>query len=100
MTSSLLRLGTRSAPAREGARFSRSLVRSDKILLQNGAILRNTLRMLNRQTPSVGNAVQSSETMRNSLGVNYKSAALNQLSYVGEKERLNVTRVTTLKRKR
>jgi len=40
-----------------------------KILLQNGAILRNTLRMLNRQTPSVGNALQSSETMRNLLGL-------------------------------
>jgi len=48
---------------------SRSFLRSAKILMQNGAILRNTLRMLNRQTPSVGNAVQSSETMRNSLGV-------------------------------
>jgi hypothetical protein len=33
--------------------------------------------------PSVGNAVQSSEMMRNSLGLNYKSAALNQLSYAG-----------------
>jgi hypothetical protein len=32
--------------------------------------------MLNRQIPSVGNAVQSSEMMRNSLGLNYKSAAL------------------------
>jgi len=28
------------------------------------------------KTPSVGNAVQSSEMMHNSLGVNYKSAAL------------------------
>jgi hypothetical protein len=27
--------------------------------------------------------MQSSETLRNSLGVNYKSAALNQLSYAG-----------------
>jgi hypothetical protein len=32
------------------------------------------LRTLIRQTPSLGNAVQSSETMRNSLGLNYKSA--------------------------
>ena len=39
--------------------FSRSFLRSAKILLQNGATLRNTLRMLNRQIPSVGNAVQS-----------------------------------------
>jgi hypothetical protein len=28
------------------------------------------------ELPSVGNAVQSSETIRNSLGLNYKSAAL------------------------
>jgi hypothetical protein len=28
------------------------------------------------ELPSVGNAVQSSEMMRNSLGLNYKSAAL------------------------
>ncbi len=35
------------------------------------------------ELPSIGNAVQSSETMRNSLGLNYKSAALNQLSYAG-----------------
>jgi hypothetical protein len=27
--------------------------------------------------------MQSSETLRNSLGLNYKSAALNQLSYAG-----------------
>ena len=39
--------------------------------------------MRNRQIPSLGNAVQSSEKMRNSLGLNYKSAALNQLSYAG-----------------
>jgi len=37
--------------------FSRSFLRSAKILMQNCAILRNALRMLNRQTPSVGNAV-------------------------------------------
>jgi hypothetical protein len=35
------------------------------------------------ELPGVGNAVQSSETLRNSLGLNYKSAALNQLSYAG-----------------
>ena len=39
--------------------------------------------MLNRENPSVGNIVQSSEMMRNSLGLNYKSAAVNQLSYAG-----------------
>jgi hypothetical protein len=32
---------------------------------------------------SVGNPVQRSENIRNSLGSNYKSAALNQLSYAG-----------------
>ena len=56
--------------------FSRSFLRSAKILLQNGAILRNTLRMLNLQTPSVGNAVQRSENIGNSLGLNYESPAL------------------------
>ena len=55
--------------ARRGT-FSRSFLRSAKFLVQNRAILRNTVRMLNRQTPSLGNAVQSSETMRNSLGLN------------------------------
>jgi hypothetical protein len=51
-------------------KFLRSVLRSAEILLQNGAILRNTLRMLNRQIPSVSNAVQRCETMRNSLGLN------------------------------
>jgi hypothetical protein len=35
------------------------------------------------ELPSLGNAVQSSEMMRNSLGLNYKSAALDQLSDAG-----------------
>ena len=35
------------------------------------------------ELPSVGNAIQSSETLRNSLGLNCRSAALNQLSYAG-----------------
>jgi hypothetical protein len=50
-----------------------------EILLQNDANRRKAMRMA--ELPSVGNAVQSSEMMRNSLGLNYKSAALNQLSY-------------------
>ena len=50
--------------------FSRSFLRSAKILLQNCAILRNALRKRNYELPSVSNAVQSSETLRNSLGVN------------------------------
>jgi hypothetical protein len=56
--------------------FSRSFLRSAKILLQNDAILCNAARMLNRRIRSVGNAVQSSEMMRNSLGLNYESPAL------------------------
>jgi hypothetical protein len=52
-------------------------------LLQNGAILRNALRKRNYEIPSVSNDMQSSETLHNSLGLNYKSAALNQLSYAG-----------------
>jgi hypothetical protein len=51
-------------------KFLRSVLRSIKILLQNGAILRNKLRMVNRQIPGASNAVQNSETMCNSLGVN------------------------------
>jgi len=51
--------------------------------MQNRATLRNALRKRNYQLPSVNNDMQSSETLRNSLGVNYKSAALDQLSYAG-----------------
>lgn len=50
--------------------FLRSVLRSSKILLQNRAILRNTLRMLNRQILGAGNAVQRCEKLRNSLGLN------------------------------
>jgi hypothetical protein len=51
--------------------------------MQNRAILRNALRKRNDELPSVSNDMQRSETLRNSLGLNYKSAALNQLSYAG-----------------
>jgi len=51
--------------------------RSGKILMQNCAILRNALRKLNYESPGVSNDMQSSETLRNSLGLNYKSAALS-----------------------
>ena len=51
--------------------------------MQNRAILRNALRKRNDELPSVSNDMQSSETLRNSLGLNYKSAALDQLSYAG-----------------
>ncbi|PYK18435.1 MAG: hypothetical protein DME55_06720 [Verrucomicrobia bacterium] len=60
----------------KGPKFHGLFLRHEKFLLQNRAIVRNTLRILNRQIPSVNNAVQSSEMMRNSLGLNYKSAAL------------------------
>ena len=60
--------------------FLRSLLRSGKILMQDCATLRNALRKRNYEIPSVSNDMQSSETLRNSLGLNYKS---NQLSYAG-----------------
>jgi hypothetical protein len=44
--------------------------------MQNRAILRNALRKRNDELPSVSNDMQSGETLRNSLGLNYKSAAL------------------------
>src|SRR5215510_6484842 len=44
--------------------------------MQNRATLRNALRKRNDELPSVSNDMQSSETLRNSLGLNYKSAAL------------------------
>jgi hypothetical protein len=52
-------------------------------LTQNRATLRNALRNRNYELPGVSNDMQSSETLRNSLDLNYKSAALNQLSYAG-----------------
>jgi len=51
--------------------------------MQIRAILRNALRKRNQEWSSVSNDMQSRETLRNSLGLNYKSAALNQLSYAG-----------------
>ena len=71
--------------AREGlpVSFSRSFLRSEDFWLQTSAILRNALRKRNDELPSVSNDMQNSETLRNSLGLNYKSAALNQLSYAG-----------------
>jgi hypothetical protein len=65
--------------------FLRSILRSGKIWLQNRAILRNALRKRNDELPSVSNDMQSSETLRNSLGLNYKSAALS-----GETDRCKI----------
>ena len=44
--------------------------------MQNRATLRNALRKRNYELPSVSNDMQSSETLRNSLGLNYETAAL------------------------
>jgi hypothetical protein len=49
--------------------------------MQNCAILRNALRRRNYESPGVSNAMQSSETLRNSLGLNYKSAALSDFIF-------------------
>jgi hypothetical protein len=68
---------------RETPELSRSVLRSEDFWLQNSAILRNALRKRNYELPSVSNDMQSSETLRNSLGSNYKSAAL-PLSYAGK----------------
>jgi hypothetical protein len=65
------------------AEFSTVVSTVGQIFGANCAILRNTPRKRNDELPSGSNGVQSSETMRNSLGLNYKSAALNQLSYAG-----------------
>jgi hypothetical protein len=51
--------------------------------MRNRATLRNALRKRIYELPSVSNDMQSSETLRNLFGLNYKSAALNQLSYAG-----------------
>jgi hypothetical protein len=52
-------------------------------LLHNCAIQRNAARISLASIISEKRAAQNSPTMRNSLGLNYKSAALNQLSYAG-----------------
>src|SRR5215813_10220098 len=55
--------------------FLRSVLRAEENLLQNCAIRRNAPRKQNEELHSGSNAMQSSETIRNSLGLNYKSAA-------------------------
>ena len=44
--------------------------------MQNCATLRNAPRKRNCELPSISNDMQSSETLRNSLGLNYESPAL------------------------
>src|SRR5438552_6465730 len=67
--------------------FLRSVLRSGKILMQNCATLRNAPRKRDYELPSVSNDMQSSETLRNSLGLNLQISRSNQLSYVGKMRR-------------
>ena len=56
--------------------------------MQNRAILRNALRKQNYELPSVSNNMQSSEPLRNSLGLTYESPALTaelQARIIGER---------------
>ena len=66
--------------AREGTRFSWWLLRSANFLLQKCAVLCNTARIRFPETPSICNGAQACENVRNSLGLNYKSAALSILA--------------------
>src|SRR5262249_61780318 len=66
-----------------GAPFHGRFLRSDKILLQNSAILRNAVRTSLPLVSSEKHAAQYPEKLRKKLSLNYKSAALNQLSYAG-----------------
>jgi hypothetical protein len=63
-----------------GEIFYGLFLRSGKILLQNGAILRNTAQTALVRITYEKHAMQRYENLRNSLGLNYKSAALDQLS--------------------
>ena len=67
-------------PATAAGKFSDVVSRlfygRGEILMQNSAIVRKELRKRDVELPSVSNDMQSSETLHNSLGVNYKSAAL------------------------
>ena len=51
--------------------------------MRNHATLRNALRKPNYELPSVSNDMQSSETLRNSLGFELQISCSNQLSYAG-----------------
>jgi len=55
--------------------------------MQNCATLRNAPRKRDYELPSVSNDMQSSETLRNSLGLNLQISRSNQLSYVGKMRR-------------
>jgi hypothetical protein len=64
-----------SARGKEIRSFHGRFLRSKKIWLQNHATLRNAPRKRNHKLAGVSNDVESNETLRNSLGLNYKSAA-------------------------
>jgi hypothetical protein len=66
----------REATLAVGQDFSRSVPRSSEILLQNNAMLRNAAQIGFVPSTYEKQAVQRSENIRNSLGSNYKSAAL------------------------
>ena len=53
-----------------GQFFHGLFLRRENFWLQNVATLRNALRKRNDELPSVSNDMQSSETLRNSLGLN------------------------------
>ena len=55
-----------------------------KILLQSCAILPHTVRTGLNIFPYEKHAMRRNENPRNSLGSNYKSAALDQLGYAGQ----------------
>jgi len=81
--SRLLRRLAEQSHTREKKLFSRSLLRSAKILLQNRAIECNAMRTSFRMVVSEKHAAQGHEKLRKRPSLNYKSAALDQLSYAG-----------------
>jgi len=60
-----------------------SFLRSENFLLRNSAIRAMRCKTHSLGLPMIRNAAQRCENLCNSLGLNYKSAALNQLSYAG-----------------
>jgi hypothetical protein len=65
------------------AKISRSLLRSGNFFLQKYANLRHAPQDRIVRYLSEKQAAQNREKLRNPFSLNYKSAALNQLSYAG-----------------
>jgi hypothetical protein len=63
--------------------FHGRFLRLDNFLLQNCATQRRASQISLLSAGSEKQTAQHCENLRNSLGLNYKSAALNQLSYAG-----------------